>query len=163
MTVPLVLEFKNHAVQVVEGRADPGFRAGVEDRPWVAMTLHELIKTRGAKTVGEIFSSRRRANFALTRTSLVRCFPHGTADLEIALKYFKIVNPISKYWAWYLRYVTLLWLSLVVMLPFDLAQFDTGSPGETFAALEDVGKSNLARAGLDREAAALLLARLYAR
>lgn len=49
------------------------------------------------------------------------------------------------------------------MLPFDLAQFDRGNPGSTFERLEAAGKTNLDKAGLEREGAALLLTRLYAR
>ncbi|KAG8909114.1 hypothetical protein FRC00_010736 [Tulasnella sp. 408] len=64
---------------------------------------------------------------------------------------------------WETRYIVLLWLSLVAMLPFDLAQFDRGNPGSTFERLEAAGKTNLDKAGLEREGAALLLARLYAR
>jgi tubulin-specific chaperone D len=67
-------------------------------------------------------------------------------------------------WLWSLRYVTLLWLSLICMLPFDLAQFDEpGQQNQTALAVEEFGKSNLGRAGLERDGAALLLSRLYAR
>lgn len=65
--------------------------------------------------------------------------------------------------SWDVRYITLLWLSLVVRLPFDLAQFDKDSPGTTFHTIESIGKRFIARAGLDRETGALVLARLYAR
>lgn len=64
---------------------------------------------------------------------------------------------------WETRYIVLLWLSLVAMLPFDLAQFDGENPGSTFERLEIAGKNNLDKAGLEREGAALLLTRLYAR
>jgi len=65
---------------------------------------------------------------------------------------------------WALRYVMMLWLSLIVMIPFDLAQFDDESAlGHIARSLENVGKSNLGKAGLERDAAALLLSRLYTR
>lgn len=65
---------------------------------------------------------------------------------------------------WPLRYVMLLWLSLICMLPFDLAQFDEPqSIGKTTADLEGVAKRYLAKAGVEREGAAILFARLYAR
>lgn len=64
---------------------------------------------------------------------------------------------------WETRYIILLWLSLVAMLPFDLAQFDGTKPGSTFGRLDIAGKSNLDKAGLEREGAALLLTKLYAR
>lgn len=65
---------------------------------------------------------------------------------------------------WSLRYVMLLWLSLICMLPFDLSQFDEeDQAGRTAAQIEEIAKSNLSRAGVERDAAAILLARLYTR
>lgn len=65
---------------------------------------------------------------------------------------------------WALRYVFLLWLSLICMLPFDLAQFDeTEGDNRTAMAIESLGKSYLISAGLERHGAALLLSRLYMR
>ena len=50
------------------------------------------------------------------------------------------------------------------MIPFDLEQFDeTDRAGETAEKLESLGRKHLNNAGLEREAAAILLARLYVR
>lgn len=58
----------------------------------------------------------------------------------------------------------LLWLSLICMLPFDLAQFDEPENlGKTASDLEGVAKIHLDNAGIERVGAAVLLARLYAR
>lgn len=64
---------------------------------------------------------------------------------------------------WALRYAVLLWLALICIIPFDLAQFDERAEGETADALEELARPLLSRAGLEREGAALLLARLYMR
>lgn len=65
---------------------------------------------------------------------------------------------------WALRYVVLLWLSLICMIPFDLAQFDDPDRvGETAASIESIAKGFLGKAGLEREGAAILLSRLYIR
>jgi hypothetical protein len=65
---------------------------------------------------------------------------------------------------WALRYGMMLWLSLIALIPFDLAQFDDESDlGHTAKSLELVGKTYLCKAGLERDAAALLLSRLYMR
>ena len=67
-------------------------------------------------------------------------------------------------WHWAIRYTVMLWLSLICKIPFNLSQFDEpGHIGETAAALEELGKKYLDRAGLEREAAASLLSRLYMR
>ena len=50
------------------------------------------------------------------------------------------------------------------MIPFDLVQFDEAeSIGATAAAIESIAMAYLGRAGLEREAAVLLLSRLYTR
>ncbi|KAF8194167.1 TBCD protein, partial [Pholiota molesta] len=65
---------------------------------------------------------------------------------------------------WSMRYVTMLWLYIICIIPFDLAQFDEpGSIGKTASDLEAVAKQYLGTSGLERESAALLLSRLYTR
>lgn len=65
---------------------------------------------------------------------------------------------------WALRYTFLLWLSLICMLPFDLAQFDEVEGGnQTALSIEHIGKGFLSNAGLEREGAAIMLSRLYMR
>jgi hypothetical protein len=65
---------------------------------------------------------------------------------------------------WALRYVTLIWLALICMIPFDLAQFDDiDRIGHTAAAIETAAKSFLGKAGVERDGASLLLSRLFMR
>lgn len=99
------------------------------------------------------------------RKPIVRFFPHEIADLSIALDYMRLPNGLvheSSQWA--LRYVILLWLYLICMIPFDLVQFDEAENiGATATAIESIAMTYLGRAGLEREAAVLLLSRLYTR
>ncbi|KAI0072860.1 TBCD protein [Panus rudis PR-1116 ss-1] len=113
--------------------------------------LYHYIKFRGYKTI-------------------TRFFPHEIADLSIVLEYMLLPTGFpqdSHLWA--LRYVMLLWLSLICMLPFDLAQFDEdedeGKRGETKTAvkIEQVAMAHLDKAGIERDGAAILLAKLYMR
>jgi tubulin-specific chaperone D len=64
---------------------------------------------------------------------------------------------------WEIRYVLLLWLSLVSKIPFDLSRFDEPDGQGTFNKLIKIAKDSIGKSGLEREAAANLLARLYAR
>lgn len=65
---------------------------------------------------------------------------------------------------WHLRYIMLLWLGLVCTIPFDLHRFDgPGSPNETMDALKELSIKYIDSAGLERDAAAILIARLYVR
>ncbi|KAG8904796.1 hypothetical protein FRB99_001186 [Tulasnella sp. 403] len=140
MVLPPIQRFRERATEVIRGQTK------APNRPWVPMLVYHLIKTRGSKIV-------------------VRFFPHEVGDLDIALQYLATedTTPVA---SWQARYVTLLWLSLVVRLPFDLAKFDKddhGAAGSTFAAIEKAAKDNLSRAGTEREAASLLLAKLFSR
>lgn len=102
----------------------------------------------------------------LMETKSVRYFPHEIADLSIALDFILLPNGLAQEVAnqWALRYAILIWLSLICMIPFDLAQFDeVETPGKTASSLELVAKQFLGKAGLEREAASLLLSRLYIR
>ncbi len=51
------------------------------------------------------------------------------------------------------------------MIPFDLARFDAASRDASSVAqrIQNLALENLGKAGLERESAALLLARLYSR
>lgn len=101
-----------------------------------------------------------------TDLSSVRFFPHEVADLSIALDFAKYLRelksiPMS---IWALRYIALLWLSLICRIPFDLTQFDGSSnKGTTAADIQSTAKHYLSAAGLEREGAAVLLSRLYVR
>ncbi|KAI6129812.1 TBCD protein [Pisolithus croceorrhizus] len=91
--------------------------------------LYNYIKLRGYKTISRSFSSC--------------AYPDG---------------PCAEPSQWTLRYVVLLWLSLVCRIPFDLDQFDEdGQTGGTASALESTAMKYLGKAGLEREGAAILL------
>ncbi|KIP05393.1 hypothetical protein PHLGIDRAFT_119907 [Phlebiopsis gigantea 11061_1 CR5-6] len=114
----------------------------------VAFYLYRYIKFRGHKTI-------------------TRFFPHEVDDLSIALTFLLTLEDsteIKEYHRWPLRYVMLLWLSLICMLPFDLAQFDEPEDlGKTASDIESVAKQYLSKAGVERGGAAVLLSRLYTR
>ncbi|OBZ71617.1 Tubulin-specific chaperone D [Grifola frondosa] len=112
----------------------------------VTLLLYNFIKFRGYKTA-------------------TRFFPHEISDLSVTLDYILSPNsPAQDASQWPLRYVVLLWLSLVCMIPFDLEQFDEqDKAGETATRVESLAKSYLGKAGLEREGAAILLSRLYMR
>ncbi|KAH9841553.1 TBCD protein [Rhodofomes roseus] len=143
LITPVVDCLKSHVKTFVETKQPP---ESSERLNWVADHMYHYIKFRGYKTI-------------------TRFFPHEIADLTIALDYMLLPNsPALVRWNWPLRYVTLLWLSLVCMIPFDLDQFDESDrAGETAEKIESLGKEYLDRAGLEREGAAILLARLYMR
>ncbi|KAJ7505351.1 TBCD protein [Mycena galericulata] len=133
---PVVAAIKRHAQNNTEN-TNP---ARIER---VALLLYSYVKSRGYKTI-------------------IRFFPHEIADLAIARKCISgAAAREPRQWA--LRYAVLLWLALICMIPFDLAQFDEHADGETADWLEGLARPLLGRAGRERDGAALLLARLYTR
>ncbi|KAG6841983.1 hypothetical protein C0991_004474 [Blastosporella zonata] len=119
----------------------------------LATLLYSYVKCRGYKTI------------TFRDEKAVRFFPHEIADLSIALDFLRLPQGlIQDPNQWALRYVVLIWLSLICMIPFDLSQFDeVGHKGHTATAIESSAKLFIGKAGLEREGAALLLSRLYTR
>ncbi|KAG0043760.1 hypothetical protein BGZ83_011058, partial [Gryganskiella cystojenkinii] len=110
--------------------------------------LYFITMTRGYKTV-------------------LKFFPHEVEDLEPAFAFLKAQNDRSKR-PWETRYVLLLWLSLMCMIPFDLKSIDSAASksSERIPLVDDMveaGKTFLDCAGKDRDGAALFLARLLTR
>jgi tubulin-specific chaperone D len=93
----------------------------------------------------------------------VSFFPHQISDLNLVTNYIGLAREHN--WNWPIRYVILLWLSLICRLPFDLKSFDEddAAEGETARKIEAIGREYLNKTGLERTAAALVLARLYSR
>jgi len=124
--------------------------------------MHNYVKFRGYKTISQLNTT---PPLLTIDEKAVRFFPHEIEDLSIALEFLLLPGgPIHHSQMWSLRYTILLWLSLICMIPFDLAQFDDAEhEGRTAAMVESVAKSFLGKSGLEREGAALLLSRFYIR
>ncbi|KAF7314250.1 TFCD-C domain-containing protein [Mycena kentingensis (nom. inval.)] len=141
LVVPVVESIKHRAQLVYNNPGnDPSNPARTER---AAALLYCYIKSRGYK-------------------SIMRFFPHEIADLALArasMAGIAAQEPTQ----WALRYAGLIWLSLICIIPFDLAQFDEGAEGETADALEAIALPLLSKAGLERDGAALMLSRYYTR
>ncbi|KAG6890812.1 hypothetical protein C0995_003245 [Termitomyces sp. Mi166 len=142
MVTPVVNCLRSYAKSTVSNRQQ-GSEVRVER---LSTLLYNYVKCRGYKTI-------------------IRFFPHEIADLSVALDFLLLPQSlIQNSIQWALRYVVLIWLSLICMIPFDLAQFDeVGRDDHTASVLESSTKAFLGKAGLEREGAALLLSRLYMR
>ncbi|KAG0313904.1 hypothetical protein BGZ97_009783 [Linnemannia gamsii] len=112
----------------------------------VFYVLNFICKTRGYKTI-------------------VKFLPHEVADLEPALEFLKMQD---KRRVWETRYVLLIWLSLMCMIPFDLKTIDSQATKDSdriplVDQMIERGKTYLKCAGKDRDGASLFLARLLTR
>jgi len=143
LVVPVVECLKSYAKRCTTDPGQWGSPARVER---MTLLLYSFVKCRGYKTI-------------------IRFFPHEIADLSIVLDFLLLPEGLvqdSSQWA--LRYVVLIWLALICMIPFDLAQFDdVDRIGHTAVAIESAAKSFLRKAGVERDGASLLLSRLFMR
>ena len=99
---------------------------------------------------------------------IVKFFTHEPTDLEPIFHFLSsLPTPAENYLLWESRYVLLLWLSLIVMIPFDLKRVDSewGVPGKKTLVdkIIDMAKRYLSSTGKEHEGAAIVLARLLTR
>ncbi|KAI5122803.1 hypothetical protein M0805_000146 [Coniferiporia weirii] len=140
LVVPIVNVLRSHAKDFV----GPTTIYSATRVKRLSLVLYSFVRLRGYKAV-------------------VRFFPHEVSDISVAVAYMSSDGPVKEADNWALRYLILLWLSLVCMLPFDLAQFDNDGNGETALVLEEIARRELDKAGIERDGAALVLSKLYMR
>ncbi|PWN18835.1 ARM repeat-containing protein [Microstroma glucosiphilum] len=113
-----------------------------EDVCRIARLLYSYAKVRGYKTI-------------------LRFFPHEVGDViptVEALRHFQMQEDNTSD-TWELRYVLLLWLSLVCMIPFDLKNFSASIADEIVV----ICQTFLESPGKERDAAAITLGKLLQR
>ncbi|EGF81134.1 hypothetical protein BATDEDRAFT_34748 [Batrachochytrium dendrobatidis JAM81] len=100
------------------------------------------------------------------RKIIMNYFTHEVADLEpcIAfLNFLKSDTDLVRHW--HARYVLLLWISLIAMIPFDLIRVDSGQKDgrKLVDCMLDLGKSFLDAPGKEHEGASILIMRILSR
>jgi hypothetical protein len=97
---------------------------------------------------------------------LVKFMTHEVADLEPMVD-FVDSEEIRSSTGWEARYVCLIWLSIICMVPFDLRKIDSGlvASGQQslIHRLLDIHKRYLGSTGKERDASSILVARLLSR
>ncbi|KAJ2746356.1 hypothetical protein GGI20_001416 [Coemansia sp. BCRC 34301] len=144
---------------LVDGASAPNASISATRLNGIFELVYTLCKVRGYKIV-------------------LRFFPHSVADVEPVFATLWQHTADLAGSSWTTRYVMLIWLSLLSMVPFDLESIDSGTvslpqlshhAGMAIAdmALVDkwveLGKFYLRRPGCDMEGAAVMLARLLSR
>ncbi|XP_022185409.2 tubulin-specific chaperone D [Nilaparvata lugens] len=94
---------------------------------------------------------------------VVRHLPHEVSDLEVVLSMLESQNEKDTL-TWETRYCLLLWLSIIVMIPFHMARLDSGNQEKTVMdRLLDVCKKYLMGGDSCRMASAYLSSKLLTR
>ncbi|KAJ1826015.1 hypothetical protein LPJ56_002398, partial [Coemansia sp. RSA 2599] len=124
--------------------------------------LYTLCKVRGYKVV-------------------MRFFPHGVADIEPVFTTLWMHSSHLARSGWTTRYMLLIWMSLLAMIPFDMESIDSGnldlpsldgSQSQSQSAISsnalvdrwiELGKFYLRRPACEMEGAAVMLSRLLSR
>jgi hypothetical protein len=110
----------------------------------VGKCVYALSKVRGYKVV-------------------TKFFPHEAIDLEGCLLLLALTLP-SNYESWELRFALFLWLSVLLLVPFNLASLDNKEDGQPLIdRLVRVCEGALSESSRTREPAALSLSRLLTR
>ena len=116
------------------------------------LIIYRLCKTRGQKVV-------------------VKFFSHEVSHLEPCLDFFNFVSSetaFKKFWE--MRFIMLLWMSLLCMIPFDLKKIDSGSDEKNdkkqlplVERVLEIVKSFITCVGKEYEGASMLGMRLLTR
>lgn len=93
----------------------------------------------------------------------MKFFPHEAADLEPCMNL--LANTYNNFAVeeWYNTYILLLWLSIIVLTPFDIATIDSSSENSLIDTLMNPSIECLGQMGKSKEAAALLIGKLLSR
>jgi len=94
--------------------------------------------------------------------AIIEYFSHEVKDLEPAIFYLNSQKSQDVIF-WESKYVVLLWLSIIILVPFDLSTIDSEKGDDIFAQLLDLSKFYLKSSSLTREAAAIFLAKFFSR
>ncbi|KAJ3219334.1 hypothetical protein HK099_004731 [Clydaea vesicula] len=95
--------------------------------------------------------------------TILKFFPNEVGIFEPMFRYLSLLST-KDFQLWEQRYVLLLWLSLLSIVPFDLKDIDSSSRADTLVNdIVNLCKSFLEKAGKEQEAAALVLARILTR
>ena len=124
------------------------------------LVLCQLCKVRGYKTI-------------------VKFFPHEVSDMEmvVELLHFQVTPEIeiertntpqlASAWNaqyWQVPYILVLWLSIIVLVPFDLTSIDSQKSQEVLVKrIINIGRTHSVDPGKIRDGAAVLLSKLITR
>ena len=107
--------------------------------------LYNLCSVRGYKTV-------------------VKFFPHEAADMEPCVEMLHFQSDAEEYW---IQCMLTLWLSLIVIVPFDIQTIDSKKEGDSYDILVkriiNIGKEHIYDTGKLRDYNAVLLSKLLTR
>ena len=94
--------------------------------------------------------------------TVVKFFPHEVCDMEHITELLHFQDTADH---WEVPYILVLWLSIVVLVPFDLTTIDSGKVSQDILVkrISNIGRSINGNPGKIRDAAAVMLGNLMSR
>ncbi|CAG8507035.1 2498_t:CDS:10, partial [Acaulospora morrowiae] len=133
-----------------------------------SVNAHERIISKNAENYKvQVPGNVKRLFILMYYIMKIRGFKTIVSDLEPTFYFLVALDP-KDYTEWETRYVLLIWLSLICMIPFDLKTVDSlaVAGGNKFPLVDhmiDLAKFYLKVTGKERDGAAVLLSRLLTR
>uniref|UniRef100_U3ITR5 Tubulin-specific chaperone D n=1 Tax=Anas platyrhynchos platyrhynchos TaxID=8840 RepID=U3ITR5_ANAPP len=138
---------------------------------WMMNLLLDIV--RDSASPSELFHLAFKFLYIITKVRgyklFLRLFPHEVGDLQPVLDMLMDQNP-KDCETWETRYMLLLWLSMICLIPFDLARFDGNTVSEegharmpTMDRILKVAKCYLVVSDKARDAAAVLVSKFIVR
>lgn len=107
--------------------------------------LYRLTKTRGYKVI-------------------LKYFTHEVNHLEPSIAFLQLISTHEKLERfWEMKFIMLLWLSLISMIPFDLSTVDSSEDGTLVESILNISKKYLDCVGKEYQGACILAMRLLTR
>ena len=94
--------------------------------------------------------------------TVLKFFPHEVSDMEMITELLHFQDTTN----WEVPYILVLWLSIVVLVPFDLTTIDSGKNQQQeilVKRIANIGRSYSSNPGKIRDAAAVMLGNLMSR
>lgn len=92
---------------------------------------------------------------------MLKFFPHEVSDMEMITEMLHFQETTD----WEVPYILVLWLSIVVLVPFDLTTIDSGKEKQEILVkrISNIGRSLSTHPGKLKDGAALMLGNLMSR
>ncbi|XP_039269527.2 tubulin-specific chaperone D-like [Styela clava] len=135
--------------------------------PHLEELLTKLLKLVRTTETGKLLHHAFKYLYLITKVrghkAIVRLFPHEVSDLEPIMTMLSKQNPYDRE-TWENKYMLLLWLSMICLIPFDMDKFDSEGSKPLIERIIDVAKLYLMLYGDKcQEAAALVLSKILTR
>ena len=145
---PLIADLVEPVMKFMQIHTKKACAAGNYELPWEVAQLYEalfnLCNVRGYKTI-------------------VKFFPHEAADLEPVVEMLHF-QETTQYW---IPCMLCLWLSIIVLVPFDIQTIDSKKEGDSYEILVkrilNLGKEHITNPGKVREYACIMVSKLLTR